>query len=111
MVVGTRPEAIKLAPVANALEERGLNPSLILTGQHVSLDPVEHGLARYPAVALCCPGQSDPHAHVAAVKAALLPFLSDPPDLIVVQGDTSSALARCSRALVARNSASGPEIA
>ena len=42
---------------------------------------------------LDCPGQSDPHAHAGAISKALLPVLiSASPDLVVVQGDTSSAL-------------------
>lgn len=92
LVVGTRPEAIKLAPVAHALSERGLAPTLILTGQHAGLDPARFGLADFPADRLGCPGEEDPHRHVGAVTAALLPSLAEPPDLLVVQGDTSSAL-------------------
>ena len=41
---------------------------------------------------LDCAGQTDPHAHVRAVTASMLPMFRDPPDLLVVQGDTSSAL-------------------
>ena len=41
---------------------------------------------------LGCPGKEDPHAHVAAVSRALRPLLQVPPDMLVVQGDTSSAL-------------------
>jgi UDP-N-acetylglucosamine 2-epimerase (non-hydrolysing) len=92
LVIGTRPEAIKLAPVAHALSERGLEPSLIFTGQHSMLDPAEHGLARYGAIALHCPGEANPHAHVEKVATALQPLLANCPDLLVVQGDTSSAL-------------------
>jgi UDP-N-acetylglucosamine 2-epimerase (non-hydrolysing) len=91
-VVGTRPEAIKLAPVAHALAERGLAPALILTGQHANLDRRDFELGDYPAERLACPGEVDPHSHVGAVAAALLPRLADAPDLLVVQGDTSSAL-------------------
>ena len=39
-----------------------------------------------------CPGAQDPHAHVKSVAAAVLVQLSKPPDLLIVQGDTSSAL-------------------
>jgi len=92
LVIGTRPEAIKLAPVAHALRDRGLPPTLILTGQHPELDPCEYGLAGYPAVELDCPGQEDPHAHVGQVTGAILPLLRSPPDVLIVQGDTSSAL-------------------
>ncbi len=91
LVVGTRPEAIKLAPVATALAARGLRPTLILTGQHPALDPAAFGLAEMPVTELRCAGLPDPHAHVRAVARALLPILRDPCDLLIVQGDTSSA--------------------
>jgi UDP-N-acetylglucosamine 2-epimerase (non-hydrolysing) len=91
-VIGTRPEAIKLAPVAHALAERSLTPSLILTGQHPRLHPAEFGLARFATERLERAGEADPHRHVAAVTEALLPRLARATDLLVVQGDTSSAL-------------------
>jgi UDP-N-acetylglucosamine 2-epimerase (non-hydrolysing) len=69
-----------------------LPPTLVLTGQHFALDPAEFGLELYPAVRLGCPGEEDPNRHVQAVTTAMLPLLSPAPDLVVVQGDTSSAL-------------------
>jgi UDP-N-acetylglucosamine 2-epimerase (non-hydrolysing) len=69
-----------------------LPPSLILTGQHPGLDPADFGLEGFEAERLGCPGEEDPHRHVRAVTAALLPRLADVPDLLVVQGDTSSAV-------------------
>src|SRR5205823_10185311 len=80
------------APVAHALRDCGLPPTLVLTDQHIALDPAEFGLEAYPAVRLGCPGEEDPHRHVRMVTAALLPLLRPAPDLLVVQGDTSSAL-------------------
>jgi len=91
-VIGTRPEAIKIAPVAHALAERGISPSLVLTGQHRDLDPFDFGLGELPAERLGCPGEQDPHRHVGAVTAAFLPSVARSPGLVVVQGDTSSAL-------------------
>jgi len=91
MVVGTRPEAIKLAPVARALAARGVCPALIFTGQH-DLDAADFDLGAYPATRLRCPGTQDPHAHVKSVAAAVEKQLRRRPDLLVVQGDTSSAL-------------------
>jgi len=91
-VIGTRPEAIKLAPVAHALSERGLAPVLVLTGQHPDLSPREFGLADFPLQRLFCPGQADPHRHVGTVTAALQREFGKLPALLVVQGDTSSAL-------------------
>jgi UDP-N-acetylglucosamine 2-epimerase (non-hydrolysing) len=69
-----------------------LPPTLVLTGQHSTLDPAEFGLELYPAVSLGCPGQEDPDRHVQAVLSAVLPLLNPAPDMLVVQGDTSSAL-------------------
>jgi UDP-N-acetylglucosamine 2-epimerase (non-hydrolysing) len=91
LVVGTRPEAIKLAPVAHALAEQGIAPRLILTGQHAALDHADFGLGDYATTALQCRGEQDPYAHAMNVSAALRPILRAPPDLLVVQGDTSSA--------------------
>jgi UDP-N-acetylglucosamine 2-epimerase (non-hydrolysing) len=81
-----------MAPVAQALAALGGRPSLVLTGQHPQLRLDEFGLGGFPFVHLDCPGEQDPHRHVRKVTAALLPLLSDRPDLLVVQGDTSSAL-------------------
>jgi UDP-N-acetylglucosamine 2-epimerase (non-hydrolysing) len=92
LVIGTRPEAIKLAPLVHALTERGILSKLIFTGQHSSLDAADFGLAGFAAERLHCPGEQDPHRHVGMVTTALLPLLANRPDLLVVQGDTSSAL-------------------
>jgi UDP-N-acetylglucosamine 2-epimerase (non-hydrolysing) len=78
--------------VARALAGRGLAPTLIFTGQHACLDADELGLSAFAAQKLDCPGEEDPHHHVRAVTAALVPKLRPSPHLLVVQGDTSSAL-------------------
>ena len=49
-----------------------------------------------------CPGEKDPHRHVQAVTAALLPRLAAAPNLLVVQGDTSSAMGAALAAFTAR---------
>jgi UDP-N-acetylglucosamine 2-epimerase (non-hydrolysing) len=92
MVVGTRPEAIKLAPVAHALADRGLAPALILTGQHPLADLGDCGLQGFACIRLACPCEDDPDKHVRRVMMAIAPLLREPPRLLVVQGDTSSAL-------------------
>ena len=91
LVIGTRPEAIKLAPVAFALAASGVRPRLLFTGQH-PLDPADHGLDPFDRVALDCPGRRNPLAHSDAVARAMADVLADPPVMLVVQGDTSSAL-------------------
>ena len=92
LVIGTRPEAIKLAPVAHALKARGIDPRLILTGQHPALDPAEYGMGGLAAAYLRCPGFEDPREHARLVATRLADQLLARPNLLIVQGDTSSAL-------------------
>ena len=93
LVVGTRPEAIKLSPIAHALADLGEPPGLFVTGQHAGLELADHRLDGFPTMPLGCPGQPDPMLHADLVRAALNRSLSiDRPELLVVQGDTSSAL-------------------
>ena len=97
LVIGTRPEAIKLSPVAHALAAVGEWPRLFVTGQHPGLELAHHGLAAFDAVPLACPGQSDPVLHADLVRSALKRAIGtsprdQQPDLLIVQGDTSSAL-------------------
>jgi UDP-N-acetylglucosamine 2-epimerase (non-hydrolysing) len=66
---------------------------LLFTGQHPRLDPADFGLGFCRSLNLGCPGQIDPHAHAASVTEAMLPVLrASGTELLVVQGDTSSAL-------------------
>jgi UDP-N-acetylglucosamine 2-epimerase (non-hydrolysing) len=92
LVVGTRPEAIKLAPVAHALTARASPPALVLTGQHPLDDLQSFDLEGFACVRLGCAGEGDPHEHVRRVTRAIAPLLEDPPRMLVVQGDTSSAM-------------------
>nr|WP_245198108.1 UDP-N-acetylglucosamine 2-epimerase (non-hydrolyzing) [Sphingomonas kaistensis] len=94
LVVGTRPEAIKLAPVARALQAQGLLPHIVLTGQHSQLDPSAYGLAAHRFTRLQCPATGDPRVHAEAVANAIASLLrgAGRPGLLIVQGDTSSAL-------------------
>jgi UDP-N-acetylglucosamine 2-epimerase (non-hydrolysing) len=68
-----------------------VRPTLILTGQH-ALDAADYNLGCFGLTHLHCPGDENPHLHVRSVMAAVLPELRTRPDLLVVQGDTSSAL-------------------
>ena len=106
-MIGTRPEAIKLAPIARALASRNLAPTLIFTGQHADLDPREFALDSFLAEHFDCAGEEDPHRHVRAVTAALLPRLAPAPDLLIVQGDTSSALGAALAAFTAGSPSRG----
>ena len=66
---------------------------MLVTGQHPGLELGDHGLQDFPATPLHCPGQPDPMLHADLVRSALKRILpGDPPELLIVQGDTSSAL-------------------
>ncbi|MGH6659345.1 MAG: non-hydrolyzing UDP-N-acetylglucosamine 2-epimerase, partial [Sphingomicrobium sp.] len=90
LVIGTRPEAIKLSPVARALRDSGHDPLLLVTGQH-ALDPAEFGLGDFAVAELGCPGEPNPYSHARHVEERLRAKLRNRPDLLIVQGDTSSA--------------------
>lgn len=91
-LVGTRPEAIKMAPVTQALAARGLAPTLIMTGQHPSLDLDAFGLSGLTTHHLHCRGMPDPRAHAGLVATCSAPLLESGCDMLLVHGDTSSAL-------------------
>lgn len=97
VVMGTRPEAIKLAPVVAALRRRkSLRTCVCATAQHRELlDQVLRLFALKPDfdLDLMRPGQS-PDAVAKRVLASLGPLLARlKPDMVVVQGDTTTAAA------------------
>lgn len=97
VVYGTRPEAIKLAPVVRALrEDPDLHPVVAVTGQHREmLDQVNalFGIAPDIDLDLMVHGASV-SALTRAVLEHLEPVLDEVrPDAVVVQGDTTSAFA------------------
>ena len=75
-------------------------PRLILTGQHPSLDPAEFGLGNYFVERLDCPGEANPDSHAKSVASAVARRLAGV-DLLIVQGDTSSALGAAMAAFAA----------
>ncbi len=104
---GTRPEIIKLAPVIWAIERshdilRSINVS---SSQHTDLlRPFIHELdiSIDHDLAVMSPGQT-PNAVLARVLEALEPLLlTERPDLVLVQGDTTTAIAGALAAFYAR---------
>ena len=95
VVVGTRPEAIKLAPLILALRERAVLPvTVCATGQHREL--LDGALADFGLVADVDLDLMRPDQRPEAVVAAALPALSAAiaiarPIAVIVQGDTASA--------------------
>jgi UDP-N-acetylglucosamine 2-epimerase (non-hydrolysing) len=96
LVAGTRPEAIKLAPVATVMAERGrLAPMLVATGQHPTM--VHQALETFdlkPDVEIWLDRDTGELAELAAALLGPLDRLLQErrPAAVVVQGDTTTAL-------------------
>ncbi len=97
VVIGTRPEAIKLAPVVKALKRSGdqFNTRVCVTSQHREmLYPILEGFKIVPDYDLEIMSQGQSLNEIAARIFRLIdPVLSDfQPDCLVVQGDTTTAM-------------------
>jgi len=97
IVLGTRPEIIKLAPVIRVCEERDIEYTVIHTGQHYSdeLDTVFFEQLELPHPDFNLEVGSQSHGQqtgemLAGVEEILL---NEQPDVVLVQGDTNSVLA------------------
>jgi UDP-N-acetylglucosamine 2-epimerase (non-hydrolysing) len=97
LVYGTRPEAIKMAPVVKSLERhKELRPIVVVTGQHREmLDQVNQvfGISPHHDLNIISPGQSLTEITVRSLTG-LEPLLkAERPDLVLVQGDTTTCFA------------------
>ena len=95
-VFGTRPEAIKLAPVLKELECQGVSSIVCLTAQHRDmLDPfvqffdihADHDLA------IMRPDQDLYHVTTSVLLRVKEVLRKEHPDVLIVQGDTTTAFA------------------
>ncbi|EFW90113.1 UDP-N-acetylglucosamine 2-epimerase [Haladaptatus paucihalophilus DX253] len=97
IVLGTRPEIIKLAPVIRACETNGVPYSVIHTGQHYSeeLDAVFFEQLELPDPDYNLGVGSDSHGvQTAAMLVGIEEILQEEkPETVLVQGDTNSVLA------------------
>lgn len=95
LLIGTRPEAVKLMPVARALERHGTRPWIFVTGQHAALlRPQMATLGLVPDEDL---ELMEPDQDLAGLSARLLLAVQAllrrrRPATLVVQGDTTSAV-------------------
>jgi UDP-N-acetylglucosamine 2-epimerase (non-hydrolysing) len=96
-VFGTRPEAVKMAPVVAALSAApGIESKVLVTAQHREmLDQVLRLFKIEPDFDLnVMEGNQTPCQVAAAVLSRLEPILrADPPDWVLVQGDTTTVVA------------------
>jgi len=97
LVLGTRPEAIKMAPVIRAFQASGdFRCRVVLTGQHREMVSQVMDLFAIKAdrdLALMAPNQSLTHVTTAALEGLRREFAEYRPDLVLVQGDTTTAFA------------------
>ena len=98
IVIGTRPEAIKMAPVVMAMRGReGVRVRLCCTGQHT--DMVEDALRCFgiqagPGERLWCRETETLSRQLGRMLMELDDYLgAERPSMVLVQGDTTSALA------------------
>lgn len=106
IVMGTRPEAIKLAPVVHELKRSGRwRVRVCATGQHGTI--AQDAMRWFELTADMVLRQEQPSTSLPALLVELQEHLlrsvvARPPDLVVVQGDTISAVAAAQVAYYAR---------
>ncbi|MCB9896117.1 MAG: UDP-N-acetylglucosamine 2-epimerase (non-hydrolyzing) [Planctomycetes bacterium] len=105
VIVGTRPEAIKCAPVVFALRARGVQVRLVSSGQHAEL--LAGALAAFglePDVDLqAMTGTPDlPALTARLIERISAELKSRSPRMVLVQGDTATTLAGALSAFYAR---------
>ncbi len=94
VLIGTRPEAIKLMPVIRALERTGLEPLVLVTGQHRELlDPIlsELDIVERENLRIMEEDQSLEDLSARVLTGMKTVLHRHRPDMLLVQGDTTSA--------------------
>lgn len=97
ITLGTRPEAIKLAPVIQAFQKAsGFDTQVVLTGQHREM--VDQVMALFKLqpnhdLNIMQPKQSLTDITCRSLQGLQSLFQSIKPDLVIVQGDTTTAFA------------------
>lgn len=105
VVLGTRPEAIKLAPVHAALVSRAIHVDLISSGQHREMLQTilqTFGLEVQVDLAVMRPNQSLPDLTAALVASLGATIANGAYDAVLVQGDTTTAMAAALAGFYAR---------
>ena len=97
IVLGTRPEIIKMSPIIRACREQGLTYEILHTGQHYSyaMDRIFFEQLDLPQpVHNLDAGSGTQGAQTAAILVGVERiFLRQPPGMVLVQGDTNTVLA------------------
>src|SRR5208283_2493829 len=97
IILGTRPEIIKMSPIIRSCEENGIDYFVLHTGQHYSyeMDRVFFEDLQLPNPRYNLDVGSKIHAEqTGAIMAGVEKILvKEKPDVVVVQGDTNTVLA------------------
>ncbi|HJH30202.1 MAG TPA: UDP-N-acetylglucosamine 2-epimerase (non-hydrolyzing) [Methanosarcinaceae archaeon] len=97
IILGTRPEIIKMSPIIRECVRRGLDYYILHTGQHYSfeMDRVFFKELELPAARYNLDVGSGTHGRQTATMLSGIEkiLLDDTPDVVLVQGDTNTVLA------------------
>ncbi|MCL4229791.1 UDP-N-acetylglucosamine 2-epimerase (non-hydrolyzing) [Candidatus Dependentiae bacterium] len=96
MVIGTRPEAIKMVPVYYALKREGISTFLCSTAQHTDLLQQVFDLFSIKPdadLAVMKPGQNLAYLTSAILEKTQQLFQVIKPSIVLVQGDTTTSMA------------------
>lgn len=97
LVLGTRPEIIKMAPIIRACQHLNVDYSVLHTGQHYSyeMDRIFFEELELPAPNFNLDVGSGTHADQTGriMSGVEKIWMENPPDIVLVQGDTNTVLA------------------
>jgi len=96
VIIGTRPEIIKMAPVIDEIENRGINYVLIHTGQHYDHEMSDQFFIdlelRKPDYNIGVGSGSHGEQTANMIKGIEDVLIAEQPDLVLLQGDTNAVL-------------------
>ena len=96
-VIGTRPEIIKMAPILDLLNKKGINNILIHTGQHYDHEMSQQFFTdlelKKPDYNIGVGSNSHGKQTADMIKSLEDVLIDEKPDIVMVQGDTNAVLA------------------
>lgn len=97
IILGTRPEIIKMSPIIRECEKQGIDYYILHTGQHYSyeMDKIFFDQLKLPQAKYNLDVGSGKHGEQTAKMLAGIEeiLIKDSPDVVLVQGDTNTVLA------------------
>lgn len=96
VVFGTRPEAIKMAPILKELERRKIKNVVIVTAQHREMLDQKlnvFGIAPHYDLDIMQDNQDQFYVTTSVLNEIKPVFIKEKPDIVLVQGDTTTTFA------------------